>query len=1058
MKKLLLFLLLLPFAIKAQVVVYDIPVGQLVGLSNGCATGHYFSAANVPYGITWTSTGANTPSSVTVQLYRGIDCDPSALPIELNGVSQGTVTPHNDCNCTPTTAFVESVTMDPLDYNFGATNTVLITAASNNGLSPNSAWSGAFARVTVDYSCTPGPPLADDANIDTTSQCSITLTAPTATSDCYGLITGTTTDPTTYSAIGTYTVNWTYDDLNGGTSTQVQTVTIIADTTDPVAMLSTLPDVTTECSVTVTTIPKALDNCSSAKVIYDIPASQLINLVNGCGTGHLYTTSPQYGFSWASTGTMAPSSVIVELYRGIDCDPNPLPISLNGVNQGNVSAHTDCNCTPTTAFVESVTMNPANYNVGGSNQVLISTTSNNGLSPNSSWGSTYARVTVIYGTPITGTTTDPLTYNSEGSYVITWTYDDGSGNTTTQTQNVIVDDITAPVADVANLDTTLSQCSTTFTATAPTATDNCAGAITGTTTDALTYTSPGSYTITWTYDDGNGNTTTQTQTIDISGDTTDPVVDVANLDTIVQCSNTYTATAPTATDNCAGTITGTTTDPTTVSGAGTYSITWTYDDGSGNIITQVQNIDITGDITAPVADVANLDTTISQCSTTFTAVTATATDNCSGAITGTTTDPLTYSTVGTHTITWTYDDGNGNTSTQTQTITITGDITAPVADVANLDTTISQCSTTFTAVTATATDNCSGAITGTTTDPLTYSTVGTHTITWTYDDGNGNTSTQTQTITITGDITAPVADVANLDTTLSQCSTAFTAVTATATDNCSGTITGTTTDPLTYTTVGTHTITWTYDDGNGNTSTQTQTITITGDITAPVADVSNIDMSGMCSVTATAPTATDNCAGAITGTTGDPLTYNSPGSYTVTWTYNDGNGNTSTQTQNITVTAVDTAVSLSGNTLTANASGATYAWLDCSTNTVVSGETAQSFTPAVNGDYAVIVTQSGCSDTSSCYTVLPIGINEINASAKVALFPNPTADGIVNVTLSNPQGKLVVTNVMGQVVLEQAIQANKFDIDLSGFENGMFFVNFEFSATNKQLFRVVKNK
>ncbi len=42
------------------------------------------------------------------------------------------------------------------------------------------------------------------------------------------------------------------------------------------------------------------------------------------------------------------------------------------------------------------------------------------------------------------------------------------------------------------------------------------------------------------------------------------------------------------------------------------------------------------------------------------------------------------------------------------------------------------------------------------------------------------------------------------------------------------------------------------------------------------------DIIGECSATATAPTATDICAGTITGTTSDPLTYSSQGSYVIT--------------------------------------------------------------------------------------------------------------------------------------------------------------------------------
>jgi len=47
---------------------------------------------------------------------------------------------------------------------------------------------------------------------------------------------------------------------------------------------------------------------------------------------------------------------------------------------------------------------------------------------------------------IAGTTTDPLTYDHQGTYTVTWIYDDGNGNITTQAQNVIVMDTAPPTA------------------------------------------------------------------------------------------------------------------------------------------------------------------------------------------------------------------------------------------------------------------------------------------------------------------------------------------------------------------------------------------------------------------------------------------------------------------------------------------------------------------------------------------------------------------------------------------------------------------------------------
>src|SRR5206468_3293944 len=151
---------------------------------------------------------------------------------------------------------------------------------------------------------------------------------------------------------------------------------------------------------------------------------------------------------------------------------------------------------------------------------------------------------------ITGTTGDPLTCNPQGTYTVHWTYNDGNGNNSYQSQTVVVKDAIAPVPDVATLDTVKGQCSATISS-APNATDNCAGSITGTTGDPLTCNAQGTYTVQWTYNDGNGNNSYQSQTVVVK-DAIAPVPDVATLDTVKgQCTATISS-APKATDNCAG--------------------------------------------------------------------------------------------------------------------------------------------------------------------------------------------------------------------------------------------------------------------------------------------------------------------------------------------------------------------------------------------------------------------------------------------------------------------------------------------------------------------------
>lgn len=82
----------------------------------------------------------------------------------------------------------------------------------------------------------------------------------------------------------------------------------------------------------------------------------------------------------------------------------------------------------------------------------------------------------------------------------------------TYTFNIVVEDNLKPIPDIVNLPIINGDCHTAVT-TIPTATDNCTGLINGTTTNPLSYSNPGTYTIVWSYNDGNGNTATQNQTV-----------------------------------------------------------------------------------------------------------------------------------------------------------------------------------------------------------------------------------------------------------------------------------------------------------------------------------------------------------------------------------------------------------------------------------------------------------------------------------------------------------------------------------------------------------------
>jgi ELWxxDGT repeat protein len=121
----------------------------------------------------------------------------------------------------------------------------------------------------------------------------------------------------------------------------------------------------------------------------------------------------------------------------------------------------------------------------------------------------------------------------------------------------------------------------------------------------------------------------------------------------------------------------------------------------------------------------------------------------------------------------------------------------------------------------------------------------------------------------------------------------------------------------------------------------------------------------------------------------------------------------------------DAAVTESNLILTATQAGASYQWINCTTNTEIAGETNQSFTATVDGDYAVIVTDGLCIDTSACMTIAGLGISN-DEQNQLVIFPNPTsanitiqsAEKIESVLIYNTSGLLVQSEIKNSFSVE----------------------------------------
>jgi hypothetical protein len=494
--------------------------------------------------------------------------------------------------------------------------------------------------------------------------------------------------------------------------------------------------------------------------------------------------------------------------------------------------------------------------------------------------------------------------------------------------------------------------------------------------------------------------------------------DAMSLSDLTDACSVSAPTAPTATDDCGAVLTGTPDVTFPITTSGTTIVTWTFDNGTAST-TQTQNV-IISDVTAPVADLMTLSDVNDVCSATPAAPTAT--DNCSGTVTGTPDVTFPITAQGTTVVTWTYTDGSGNTSTQMQNVILT-DVDAPTAS--NLDSVFVECIGDVPAPNVAdvtdAADNCTPIVTHVSdvSDGLTCP----ETITRTYNvaDEAGNNIDVTQIITVE-DITAPTAS--NPLPLSVQCVGDIPApnvgwVTDEA-DNCTAAPTVTwvsdVSDGMSCPETITRTFSVTDDCGN---ETLVDQLVIVNDVDAPVADAASLATeTAFCDVTLTAPTATDNCDGTVTGVADVTFPINTVGTTTVTWTFTDACGNASTQTQDVVIEQIDATTFMASDNITMVATnvntGVTYQWIDCATNQPVAGATDRNFTPTYGSDFAVIVTEDGCSDTSACVNST-VGIHEL-ATIYLNLHPNPTENGEFSVEVEGGIKSMEVLDMAGRTI------------------------------------------
>ncbi|MGZ4068064.1 MAG: beta strand repeat-containing protein, partial [Bacteroidia bacterium] len=166
--------------------------------------------------------------------------------------------------------------------------------------------------------------------------------------------------------------------------------------------------------------------------------------------------------------------------------------------------------------------------------------------------------------------------------------------------------------------------------------------------------------------------------------------------------------------------------------------------------------------------------------------------------------------------------------------------------------------------------------------------------------------------------------------------------------------------------------------------------------------------------------------------------------YSTSATYTDVltavNGCDSTVITNLTVNSpIDISTTSSGPTVSSNANGATYQWIDCDNgNAVMPGETNQTFTATVTGNYAVIITENGCSATSACVSVNITGVAAISFESTLSVYPNPFTNEFT--ITGNVKGTAVLYSLLGEKINEFTLEDKTQVINVSDLAPGIYYL------------------
>jgi hypothetical protein len=161
-------------------------------------------------------------------------------------------------------------------------------------------------------------------------------------------------------------------------------------------------------------------------------------------------------------------------------------------------------------------------------------------------------------------------------------------------------------------------------------------------------------------------------------------------------------------------------------------------------------------------------------------------------------------------------------------------------------------------------------------------------------------------------------------------------------------------------------------------------------------------------------------------------------------------------TLNLTLTKLDSTLVVMNATIHANASGATYLWINCDNNDVLTNSMSRDFNATSSGNYAAIIEQGDCAVTTRCVNLTITALVE-RSDRTFQVYPNPTTSDVTlqvseplmnsNVYLLDGLGREISKTVLeGRVSLRVSVPPS----------SGMYFLKIISASGESHLVKVIR--